>query len=825
MALISKTIPNLVNGVSQQPATIRNPTQCAVQENLLSDAVSGVVHRPHTSFIAKLQSLGTSPKVPYVYTINQNSSSRYKVVITNGDLKVFDLLGAEKTVSFPNGKAYLNSTNPTAQFQCLTLGKNTYILNRSATVLEDVVAADGITKTNGALVFIKQGDYGTDYSITVSTNRSDTNTTYGPIQVTKTTSATLITDVKTSQIATDLKTALDAAALGTGLTTDRSGSVLFLYPTQPTTGFSWSMKVSSEDSKGNTDHRLVRSQIQKFSDLPTIAPNFYSVTIVGDKTSGFDDYYVQFKTDDSSAYFANGSWSEFSPVRKRPRPSLMPLKLTDNQDGTFTCAEESWAFRDAGDLITNPAPSFVGKTIQYLFTFGNRLGILAGDRVIMSEVGQYTNFYLTTVTTFLDSDPIDVQPLQSHDDWLYAIPLAEKIILFSRKGQAVCSGGGLLTPKTATLETATGYPVSSTCEPILVGKNIVFTADSGDYSRVYEYFIQKQVETLEASEISSHVPKYIPKGITRLTGDDANKLIIAMGTQENGVNNWYDLWIYRYFWINDQKVQSSWSRWKFPQNLMLVDVSLIDGILYFMSVDKNVGHLLFHSMDLDFTKKDVAATAYTRTHLDFRLDGSALSLATVGTTRTLTLPFSISAAAQGTFKIYRKEAQTVSPRVSWGVAVPITSWNAGFMADSNQVSYGDPDGLIGAAVWLGFPYTSTFTFSEIHLKEDQNGNQVPTEAGHLTIKRLDVLFNETVYMRGSVTPSTNRDTRLYPVTPYVLGVPTALSSQVARSGKLSLPINAQNDRYTASIINDSVVPHRLQSAEWTGNYTIKSKRV
>lgn len=827
MALVSRTIANLINGVSQQPPTIRNPTQCQLQENCLSDVVDGVVHRPHTSFIAKLQELGVTPKVPLVHTINQNSDARYKVVVTSGDLKVFDLLGVEKAVSFPNGKGYLTATDPASQFQCLTLGDRTYILNRTVSVTSFTVASDyDYSFGDDALVFIKQGDYATDYTVTAKIIETIAPTTYGPTAITKTTSDTLPADIKTTKIATDLKTGLDAA-FPTYLDTLRSGSVLWLSPAGGIPGVQYTLAgIAVEDSKGNNNIKLVRSQIQKFSDLPTVAPTYYQVQVVGDKTSGYDDYYVRFFPDDPTATFGNGSWSETwnSGDHLAPRATQMPLVLIDNGDGTFTCQEETWTPREAGDTVSNPDPSFVGRTIQYLFTFGNRLGILSGDRVIMSEVGQYTNFYLTTVTTFLDSDPIDIQPLQGHDDWLYAVPMAEKIILFSQKGQAVVSGGGLLTPKTATLETATRYPVSPTCEPVLIGKNIYFPADSGDYSRVYEYFVQKQVETLDAAEITSHVPKYLPRGITRLTGSDDNKLVLAIGNQESGTNNWYDLWAYQYYWIGDQKVQSAWHRWTFPNNLMIVDASLIDGVVYFMSVDKNVGHLLFHSMDLDFTKTEGIATAYVRTHLDLRLDGSTLTSSLLGTTRTITLPFSIAAAARSTFKIYRKEAQASSPRVSWGIEVPITSWNAGTFSDSNQVSFEDPTGAIGVSVWLGFPYTSTFTFSEIHLKEEKNGVQVPVEAGKLSLRKLDILFTSSLYFRVEVTPE-DRSTRTYPVTPYTIGSTTALQDTLGRSGKVSVPVNAKNNQVTISVINDSVVQHRLQSAEWTGQYTILSQRI
>ena len=45
MALVSKSIPNLINGVSQQPPALRLPTQGEAQENGLSDVVDGLKKR------------------------------------------------------------------------------------------------------------------------------------------------------------------------------------------------------------------------------------------------------------------------------------------------------------------------------------------------------------------------------------------------------------------------------------------------------------------------------------------------------------------------------------------------------------------------------------------------------------------------------------------------------------------------------------------------------------------------------------------------------------------------------------------------------------
>jgi len=107
--LISSSIPNLLNGVSQQADTVRLPNQFEIQENGLSDVVFGLGKRPPTEHIAKLSNdTNTNSKI---HIINRDSTEQYVVIITNGGIKVYDLNGVEKTVIAPS-LTYLNSTSP-----------------------------------------------------------------------------------------------------------------------------------------------------------------------------------------------------------------------------------------------------------------------------------------------------------------------------------------------------------------------------------------------------------------------------------------------------------------------------------------------------------------------------------------------------------------------------------------------------------------------------------------------------------------------------------------------------------------------------------------
>ena len=51
MPLVTTTTPNMLGGVSQQPAELRFPEQCEAQENALATVIEGLQKRPHTEHL------------------------------------------------------------------------------------------------------------------------------------------------------------------------------------------------------------------------------------------------------------------------------------------------------------------------------------------------------------------------------------------------------------------------------------------------------------------------------------------------------------------------------------------------------------------------------------------------------------------------------------------------------------------------------------------------------------------------------------------------------------------------------------------------------
>ena len=71
MPLINTSVPNLIQGVSQQPNSTRFSGQCEEQENALSSVAEGLKKRPNTRHVAKLLDNAISEN-SFVHFINRS---------------------------------------------------------------------------------------------------------------------------------------------------------------------------------------------------------------------------------------------------------------------------------------------------------------------------------------------------------------------------------------------------------------------------------------------------------------------------------------------------------------------------------------------------------------------------------------------------------------------------------------------------------------------------------------------------------------------------------------------------------------------------------
>lgn len=167
--LINQDIKNFVQGISQQPPTLRDPEQLDEQLNGYSSEAGGLQKRPPTMLVSSLARKLTKNTKPLVHFIDRDSNEKYIVLFTGNDIKVYDLQGNEKQVNFAEDtKPYIYTEKPRYNLKAITIADYTFICNTfQHTKMSDEVD-DNSWDTQGLLVNIKNGQYGRTYKIVIN---------------------------------------------------------------------------------------------------------------------------------------------------------------------------------------------------------------------------------------------------------------------------------------------------------------------------------------------------------------------------------------------------------------------------------------------------------------------------------------------------------------------------------------------------------------------------------------------------------------------------------------------------------------------------------
>ena len=632
MALISQSIPNLINGVSQQPPSLRLNTQAELQENGLSSVVTGLSKRPSTQHIADLGVISNLDKA-FIHTIRRDENEFYSLVIdTAGTVRVFDKDGTSRTIT-NNAASYLSGlTDPSKELAAVSIADNTFIINKNVTVAQGTTTSP--SRNPEALVYVKQADYSSTYRLTI-TKGSSTSTvefatkssTQSSTSLTQNAERGASTDIIAENLNTFSGTGVNStyydnitnASAVTGITITRYGSVLHIQSTD-TTNF----QVVVGDSHGG-DHLLVfKDTTPDFKKLPVEAPNDFVIEVAGDNQKAQDDYYVKYD---------NGVWKEtVEPnVIIDLDASTMPHKLVKDVSANFTFDVQSYADRKIGNDDTNPFPSFVGFKLADIFFHRNRLGLLADENVIFSRAGEFVDFdfFRKSALTIVDSDPIDVAVSSNKVSILkHAVPFNESLLLFSDLTQFKVTGDPVLTPETVNVANTTEFEASLRAKPAQSGKYVYFASKRGVWSGMWEYFVDSDTDTNDASEITSHVPEYINGEVTNIQASSNEDMLILQSS-----NDAQAFYVYRYYWQGREKLQASWSRWVFDGDVIGVSFNLAD--IYILI--KRGTNLFLERINLSVDD----ATGYTdgkfSVHLDRRVRLETSGLTTVPYTDSNTI--------------------------------------------------------------------------------------------------------------------------------------------------------------------------------------------
>ncbi len=803
---VNGNIPSLINGVSQQPPSLRLPTQGVEQINAVSSLLDGLAKRPPSEHVAKLSSRNFIK--PFVHWINRDEFEKYCVLFFPETIQVVGADGTQYPVveKVTGNMSYINVGSPYRQLKALTVNDTTFVVNRTrpTKLTSDTVPA----RPYEALIWIRAGNYATDYTIKVD-----------GMATTVTTDPTDVTTLSTTSIATLLTTGL-VASLGGAYSVTRFNNSIWIKRVD-----NGIFNITTGDSNGDRNHSTVVGQANHFSDLPEDAPNGFVAKILGSIDDKTDDYWVTFQTRAGIA-FGPGIWVE------SPRPGVkftfirdtMPHQLVRKQDdangavtGTpnalyFEFGEVEWRDRKAGDGDSIPTPSFIGYSISDIFLHRGRLGFLAQSNVILSQAGDLINFWRQTALTLLDDDPIDTPVVNDRAVNLrHAIGFNGELLLFSDHTQFILKAADILTPKTVSIQLATQYSSHINAVPVNAGDTVFFPFDNGDYVGVQEYYVDGITQEKKARKVTDQCPRYIPGPALRLSISPTEDMLFLLSETNRDT-----LFVYKWYVNGQDKVQSSWSKWTFGDDSAIVAAGFLGDVLNLV-ITRSDG-LYLENIRLDPGYSDTYAPYVT--YLDRRVneatDGVQVLYNEANDQSTINTPY------------------YMTPVESWAVVIRANAdpaWDAGRVVTQVSSTFNQivVEGDVRPGFWLGRRYAMEYQFSQPYLRSQSPlGGVASVEEGRLQVLDFSVKYHRSGYFRAEVTPD-HRDTAAYPMTAQVLLFPkpgsTGLGSPQIRDGVLKFPVLSNHTNVTIKVVNDSHFPSFFSGAEWNAIYTTKSQRI
>ena len=806
MPLISSSIPNLINGVSQQPAALRLASQAEKVINCMPSPVEGLKKRPPMQHIKKMFAGSAGSGRPFTHIVDRDGTIRYLIFIQDNAIKVFDLDGNAQTVSTPNGTGYLNITGePSSTFRVASNADFTFIVNREKTVLMDT-STNSYNWGTKSMVFIKSADFSTTYRVNL--NGTEKSVTTGN-------SSGSAPDTVT--IANDLATQLNTISGFTVTNTD--------YIIRITKDDGGDYTLESSDTKTATATSAIKGTVNSITDLPTIAEHNFTVKIQGSATTAFDDYYVKFDATAGSG-FGGGVWREtVAPnINFQLDKSTMPHTLVRNANGTFTFSQFNYTGRIAGDYLTAPNPTFVGSKIKNINLFRNRLVFLADENVILSAADAFERFFPETVQTALDSDPIDISSGGTSVNFLNSsLAFANTLLLFSLHGQfrldtGTTTIGTSLTPKTATITAITTFDIVDTVDPIGVGRTVYFGIPKGDFNGLREYFLPDASGPIPLSEeVTSSVPRFVPDNLISMSPSVSEEVITMISKDEPR-----RIYLYKFFFDDDQKLQSSWSYWEVAANKTLLGGNVLDSDLY-TCVEYSDGVYLEKTQ---LRPETVDSGTEFEILLDRKTTEAACSTSLInsgalGVQTVITLPYPM--ANTGTMAVVGRFDSSNTIRHGQVIKATTETLTGGTGGNGTMTVLGD---LTNAKFFVGETYNMTYEFSTPYLKETPPGGGLAVVAGpRLQLRTWSLIFDETSNFSVKVTPA-QRDELTYTFNGYKIGSGQfPIGTPSLSTGKFRVPVMAQNTQAKIVLFSDSPLPCRVQSAEWEGWYQERASRL
>lgn len=615
--------------------------------------------------------------------------------------------------------------------------------------------------------------------------------------------------------------------------------------------------------------------VEEVSDLPLVCRHGATVKIDGPELD--DAYYVAFETEQfvreektvagdwaATSDVGKGTWVEFVPGSGFPSvdtpdpndaltATTMPhtvkrITVTSAMmaDGTFTtnwpdatlgsiCFDvrpyDSWDPRAVGDDENNEAPSFVGNTINDIFFWQGRLGFLSADNIVLSEAGNPDNFWRTTQLSVPDSDRIDVQATENQGKNLrYAVPLDERLMVFSDDMQIVLTSSGLLSPNSVEAPVASQYQSLKNAPPILMGQSVIFPFKNHEYAGLREMVPLDNRDRFAVVGLTDWVTRWIPAGTSHKVVASTSEQLLFYHTDADPDA------LYVLSYVKDAEgsyKMAAWSNWDFP--LDVLDFTLLDDALYIISGNRN-GETALERIDLGPGQEDPNVEHPSgdsfrfQLHIDRKYFWADPSDTAVSASFT-----SDDGSGYTTFTFSEPDGMYRAELTSGLKAYDVTGT---IIEEYDEPPAGgpNPDGtdykVVGnytaGEIYFGVPYEMRWLANRVNPRVPSTGGSSPRLARRTVNNSAVIGFDRTGYFDVTVTyhtgPSfttsfagdTSNNTSFG-----VFDQFDAVATDPIRTGTLNVPIHGANQNIRFLLSSSNPYPCHITTIEWISKQNAK----
>ena len=552
--------------------------------------------------------------------------------------------------------------------------------------------------------------------------------------------------------------------------------------------------------------RVFQKSVNDVSRLPAQCRHGYIVKVSNARISDEDDYYLRFEGENDLD--GSGSWVECAKPGITKTLTNMPLVIQRTATTTFTVKQFTYAERGVGDEVTNPMPSFVGKRINKVVFFRNRLAFLAGENVVLCRPGTLgqPDFFAESALAVGAADAIDIACASTFPSDIFdAIEVNSGLLVFSTNQQFLLSSDAeILNPETAKLRSVATYNYNKAISPISLGVTVAYVDNSGKFSRFNEMANVRREGEPAVVEPSKIVPTLLAKDIDLLTNSRENSMVLFGKTNSDTVFG------FRYFNVAEKRQQQAWFKWKF--NNPLLYHFIINDDYFFLDTD-NFLQTLSLVQDDDDISLDQDGVNYLL-HLDnyTTVTGGSYNASTNLTTFTgqstwipdVTTP-------NGSLVVIDKDSSTA--RIGRYAFATLTG-------NSPNDDFTLPGDWSTGTFNIGYLYDYQVDFPTIYPTQVQGDKSNSDVNGMLVLHRLRVHFGKIGLYETTLT-RVGKDTYTEVYESTDLDEYEASDAPFVEEVIRTVPVYEKNTNVDIRVKSTHPAPATLRAMSWEGSFTPK----